>query len=324
VNRTERLLDLIAYLLNAREPVSWSQIKNYFPEDYSRGIEESNQRKFERDKAELISLGIPIDYRAGSDIGNDGYIIDKDKLFLPEVRFSPPELSLLMLAAEAVIENESFPYREQLNQALAKISSSQDPIYRSPDEIQIRYYADDLRAASQQMILDQIQAALDKRKALRITYHAFSTGEKTERTVYPYGLILRKGRWTLEGWDLLRQDIRAFVLTRIEEAEANQLKPGTPDYEIPEDFSLKNYQKQPWEISKHPPVQVTIKLSEHRLNELLPEIPEAVRVRDNIFRIKVTNVDRLVSWVLPQKQDASILEPEEVREKARKALDSLL
>ena len=54
VNRTERLLDLITYLLNAREPVSWQEIKNHFPDDYSVGIEESNQRKFERDKAELL------------------------------------------------------------------------------------------------------------------------------------------------------------------------------------------------------------------------------------------------------------------------------
>ena len=324
MNRTERLLDLITYLLNAREPVSWSQIKNYFPEDYSKGIEESNQRKFERDKAELITLGIPIDYRSGSDNGHDGYIIDKDKLFLPEVSFSPSELSLLMLAAEAVINNENFPYREQLNQALAKFSSSHDPQYRSPEEIQIRYYADDKRAASQQMILDQIQMALDKRKALKITYHAFSTGKQTERTVYPYGLILRAGSWTLVGWDLLREDIRAFVLTRIEEAETNQLKPGTPDYTIPEDFSLKNYQRQPWEIPKHPPMDVIIELSGHRLNELLPEIPGAEKIRDNVYRLRVTNVDRLISWVLTQKQDALILEPAEARGKAIQALSSLL
>ena len=304
--------------------MSWSQIKNYFPEDYSKGIEESNQRKFERDKAELITLGIPIDYRAGNDNGHDGYLIDKDKLFLPEVSFSPSELSLLMLAAEGVINNDTFPYREQLSQALAKFSSSQDPPYRSPEEIQIRYYSDDKKSASQQMILDQIQAALDKRKTLKITYHAFSTGEKTVRKVYPYGLILRTGIWTLVGWDLLREDIRAFVLTRISQAETNQLKPGTPDYTIPEDFSLKNYQRQPWELPKHAPMHVILELSEHRLNELLPELPGAKKVENNVYRLRVTNIDRLISWVLTQKLDVLILDPPEAREKAIEALSSLL
>lgn len=287
-------------------------------------MEESNQRKFERDKAELISLGIPIDYLSGNDNGIDGYIIDKNKLFLPEVTLSTPELSLLMLSAEALLENESFPYREQLDQALSKVVAKHDPQYQSPEEIQIRYCSDDRRAAAQQIILDQIQAALDKRKAVKIRYHAFSTGEITERTVYPYGLILQKGRWTMVGWDLLRDDIRAFVLTRVEEAETNQLKPGTPDYQIPENFSLKRYQKQPWEIYQHPPIDVILGLSEHRLNELLPEIPGAVKVKDNIYRIRVTNAERLISWILAQKQDVIILEPSEVREKAIKALQNLL
>ena len=87
MNRTERLLDLITYMLNAREPVSWQEIKNHFPEDYAQGVEESNQRKFERDKAELISLGIPIDYHSGAGTKKEGYSIEKEKLFLPEVRF---------------------------------------------------------------------------------------------------------------------------------------------------------------------------------------------------------------------------------------------
>ena len=67
-----------------------------------------------------------------------------------------------------------------------------------------------------------------------------------------------------------------------------------------------------------------IELSEHRLNELLPEIPGAVKIRDRVYKLKVSNVDRLISWVLTQKQDALILEPEEVKEKAEQALASLL
>ena len=111
MNRTERLLDLITYMLNARDPVSWQEIKNHFPEDYAQGVEESNQRKFERDKAELISLGIPIDYHSGAGTKKEGYSIEKEKLFLPEVRFNPQESSLLMLSASAVLEQNDFPYQ---------------------------------------------------------------------------------------------------------------------------------------------------------------------------------------------------------------------
>ncbi len=47
-------------------------------------------------------------------------------------------------------------------------------------------------------------------------------------------------------------------------------------------------------------------------------------MENSIYSLKVTNVDRLISWVLTQKQDALILEPEDVKEKARLALSSLL
>jgi proteasome accessory factor B len=62
VNRTERLLDLIAYLVNAARPVPLDDIREAFPEDYGGDSDESARRKFERDKAELVQLGIPLRY----------------------------------------------------------------------------------------------------------------------------------------------------------------------------------------------------------------------------------------------------------------------
>src|SRR4051812_48029258 len=52
MDRTERLLDLVATLLDASEPVPFARIRELFP-DYGEGSAEANERKFERDKAEL-------------------------------------------------------------------------------------------------------------------------------------------------------------------------------------------------------------------------------------------------------------------------------
>jgi len=313
VNRTERLLDLITYLLNAKEPVSWRKIKNHFPDDYAKGVEESNQRKFERDKAELISLGIPIDYQGGSEGQKEGYLIRKEKLFLPELKFSTEEFSLLMLAAEAVMGDDTFPYRHQLESALDKITSLQHQIDPPPDEIAITY-SPPKAVASQSSLINKIQDALDRRKTIHVRYHAFSTGETTERKVNPYGLIFRRGKWTLVGWDHLRQDLRTFVVTRIENLEVNLRKPGTPDYEIPKDFSLHHYQnQQPWELNIHEAVAVRIRVSPHRLNELLPQLANAASTDENEFELNVTNKSGLISWILSQKTDVVVLDPPEIR-----------
>ena len=324
MNRTERLLDLITYLLNAREPVSWQDIKNHFPEDYARGVEESNQRKFERDKAELISLGIPIEYQSGPEMKKEGYFIEKEKFFLPEIEFTPQESSLLMLLAGAVLENQSFPYRDQLESALDKIISTQDQRSQAPPEIAITYSATG-ESSSRSSWIDEIQDALDRRKTIDLVYHAFTTGQTTRRKVNPYGLIFRKGNWTLVGWDHLREDLRSFVLTRIKDLELNPRRPATPDYEIPSNFSLKGYQnQQQWELDFHEPIRVTVRISRHRLPELLPQLTPAVRTGEQTFQLNVTNRSGLLSWVLSHKTDVQILEPPEVQDQIRQVLHKLL
>jgi proteasome accessory factor B len=322
VNRTERLLDLITYLLNSKEPVSWRKIKNHFPEDYARGIEESNQRKFERDKAELISLGIPIDYQSAVEGQKEGYLIRKDRLFLPEIQFSPEEFSLLMLAANAVLGNESFPYRDQLESALNKIISLQRNFNPPPEEISMNFSP--ARSSAPSATIQRLQDALDRRKSVFIRYHAFSTREVTERKVDPYGLLFSRGKWTLLGQDHLRGEIRNFVLSRVKKLEINTRRPGTPDYEIPKEFSLQRYRnRQPWEFDRHPPITVVLEVAPHRLAELLPQLSKAESLGNGQFRLVVTNSARLISWVLEQKTDVRIIEPKELRDRLINALRRL-
>jgi len=323
VNRTERLLDLIAYLLNSSEPVSWREIKNHFPEDYARGIEESNQRKFERDKAELISLGIPIDYKSGPEVSKDGYAIREDKLFLREIEFNPTESSLLMLSADAVRDNLNFPYQPQLKSALYKIISVSQ-VTPPPRELKISFPKGGTTGKWPNLV-HQIREALERKKSIEIEYYAFSTRETTRRKVDPYGLILRRGNWTLVGWDHLRQGLRCFVLARMSEVIVNRRRPGRPDYTIPSDFSLKPYQnQQPWELAIHEPVRVSVEISGHRLPELLPQLTRAVPAGGNRFDIEVTHRSGFVSWILELKTDARVLAPAEMRDEIARTLRNLL
>ncbi|HRR55805.1 MAG TPA: WYL domain-containing protein [Acidobacteriota bacterium] len=312
MDRTERLLDLITYLLNAREPVSWRAIRSQFPEDYEQGIEESKQRKFERDKAELVSLGIPIDYQPASEGKSEGYVIRKEKLFLPEVRFSPRECSLLMLAAEAVLHEAAFPYRDQLESALHKILSLQPTLTAPPDGVAIR--CTPATASPDPDMVRKIRDALERRKTLTLRYHAFSTGKTTQRKVNPYGLVFRRGKWTLVGWDHMRKDIRQFVLNRIARLEVNPRRPGSPDYEVPSDFCLHVYsQQQPWHLECHEPEDVVLEIAPHRQNELLPQLLGAEELGGRRFRITVTNRAALMAWILEQKTDVRVVSPESIR-----------
>src|SRR5204863_444508 len=83
--------DLVALLLNAREPVSFAELREVFPDEYG-GPRANAERKLERDKAELIQIGVPIEYLEPErlddrDLG--GYRIDRKAFFLPDPKLTP-------------------------------------------------------------------------------------------------------------------------------------------------------------------------------------------------------------------------------------------
>src|SRR5512138_1820063 len=121
MQKDQRLLDLAALLLKAAEPVSWREIQEQFPDDYA-GTGEAAIRKFERDKADLLELGIPVRYAAGDEDLPAGYVIDKDEFYLPDLRLPPEDLALLYLAGSAALANGTFPYARDLAHALNKLS----------------------------------------------------------------------------------------------------------------------------------------------------------------------------------------------------------
>ena len=100
MHKVERLVNLIALLLNTRRPLTVEEIRNTVPgyqqEDYS-----SFKRMFERDKEELRSLGIPIERRF-TDVWEveEGYLISKDRYYLPELELTPDEMAALWIASQ--------------------------------------------------------------------------------------------------------------------------------------------------------------------------------------------------------------------------------
>ena len=78
MDKTERLLDLVALFLDATHPVTWDEIRDAFPDEYA-GSDDATQRKFERDKAELLELGIPLTFVQETDETPAGYVLDREE-----------------------------------------------------------------------------------------------------------------------------------------------------------------------------------------------------------------------------------------------------
>src|SRR2546425_4780083 len=97
---TERLVNLIALLLDTRRPFTpeeiWAKIPGYGASDVAF------RRMFERDKEELREIGLPLE-RVGTDgwDAEEGYLIRRERAVLPELDLTADERAALWLAAQA-------------------------------------------------------------------------------------------------------------------------------------------------------------------------------------------------------------------------------
>ncbi len=328
MKRAERLLDLLALLLNTRRPVPFSEIREAFPEDYGDCSEEAALRKFERDKADLTELGIPLEYQAGDELSDEGYLIRRERYALPALRLAPEELAMFFLAGVAALHLEASPFHDDLLLALNKIAwaagDGEDAgrgfalprsLGRVPQEGNPRL----------QEHLDALRRAIVARKSVTLSYHGFWRDEVSQRRVDPYGLVLRRGAWHLVAYCHTRRDIRVFLLERIRGLSVNPLKPKTPDFEFPEGLKLsERVAREPWEIRSHPPVRARIRFDPPVAEAAVAEFgPRACQVEQDgesrILELEVTSLDGLVPTVLWYRGRATPLSPPELCERVQAA-----
>ncbi len=335
MRRTERLLDLIALLVGARRPVTLEELREAFPDDYGGPGVESARRKFERDKAELLALGVPLRYRPPEDEedGEGGYLVDRDRLFLPPLALSPDEMAVVYLAGLALAGDASFPSREALKTALRKMELKSEVPEDAALPLRRRIHVDyagtgPLSGEELRARLSELGDAIARRKRLRFIYRAQKSGEERAREVEPYGLFCRRGRWSLVGRARERDAVRVFLVERMSALEPNGERPGTPDFELPADFRLADHAQVPaWRYEAGEPV--TVELEVDPAFAWLAEGELRVPATDGEggwrrFSVEATNPAALVEWALGMGPKVRVLAPARLRSEIIETLETVL
>lgn len=333
MKKAERLLDLIAFLLNARRPVTFRQIQNAFPEDYDEGGEEAIARKFERDKADIVKMGLPLKFQDDDEFEDGGYVIDRESYSLSRISLSPDELAILCLAGSTVLEMGASPFTQDLILALNKIGYAAEEgestgwyPYRVLPDNRLSHAV----ALRRKEYLESLRKAITARKNVVLVYHGLWRDEKTQRTVSPYGLVCRQGTWILVGRCHMRDAVRVFHVDRVTGLEVNRFQPKTPDFEFPSGFKLDDYvARHPWEIRAHDPVTAVVRFEAPMAEAVVAEVGSGVKKVEEegdarILHLEVSYLDGLLPTVLWYRDKARVLEPPELVEKARAALEKML
>ena len=216
VTRTERLLNLVIALLAARSPVSRRVIQEGVAGYDPTASTSTFERMFERDKDELRAMGIPIETIADAHGEVQGYLIDSSEYRAREVSFDGEELAALNLAAlvwdNAVLESTAIT-------AIRKIESMSPSTSRSSSMPGAEGTSTTFgHVSAQEAALLPLMRAVRDKLVVRFNYRKPGSSEVDKRSVEPWSLYSRQGRWYLNGLDLERNAERLFRISRIEGA----------------------------------------------------------------------------------------------------------
>jgi predicted DNA-binding transcriptional regulator YafY len=205
-SKLERLVNLLLMLLAARRPVTAEQIRAVVP-GYEQADDESFRRMFERDKEELRDLGVPVETQP-LDAWEDevGYRIVRATYELPAIELAADEAAAVALAARLW---QSAGLADASASALLKLRAAgveADPVATAGIEP---------RVAAREAAFDPLLAAVRAARAVTFAYRPSYADEPVPRTVEPWGLVHRHGRWYVVGHDRDREATRVFKLSRI-------------------------------------------------------------------------------------------------------------
>ncbi|MBV8162307.1 MAG: WYL domain-containing protein [Acidimicrobiia bacterium] len=292
MDRLERLINLVAALLEAERPLTADELHQRLP-----GYAEDSvafRRAFERDKEVLREMGIPLVLEPveSSQPGVEGYRIPKDEYYLEDPGLDPDELAALHLAASAV-ELEGAGGVEALWKLGGWVAEQGPPPATAA-----------LPGAAH---LGPAFAAISRRRPVAFTYR----GER--RRVDPWRLAFRNGHWYLLGRDHDRDGERNFRLDRID-SEIDIDESAAP-FQAPPDTTVPT---APWQMGDEQAVRARLLVDHDHAGWAVGQVGvDAVESRGDdgsvVLAVTVTNRSAFRSFVLGFLDHAEVLEPPEVR-----------
>jgi len=209
--RAERLVNLVIALLGTRQYVTAARIRatvpGYEQDDGSDRADEAFKRMFERDKAELREMGVPLETgRTSAFDTEDGYRIARADYELPEITLTGEEAAAVGLALRLW---ESAQLAGAAHSALVKLKAAAIDVDTS------RSIPLQPRLDAGEPAFEPCYAAARDRRLLEFDYRRPEDDDPARRHVQPWGVVAWHGRWYLVGLDLDRQAPRQFRLSRV-------------------------------------------------------------------------------------------------------------
>lgn len=206
-SRAERLVNLVICLLSSRQYLPAERIRRIVPGYADASSDDAFFRMFERDKAELRDLGVPLETgRTPEFDAGEGYRIARREYELPDIDLEPDEAAAVALAARLWDSPQLAGAAQGAVLKLRAAGVEVDP--EPPMVVQPR-----LRATEPALI--PLITAVQEGQAVTFPHRRHPAAAPTVRTVEPWGVVSWRGRWYVVGHDRDRCATRCFRISRI-------------------------------------------------------------------------------------------------------------
>lgn len=295
--KSERLVNLLIALLSTSRYLTKQELR-HIVEAYRGSNDTAFDRQFERDKDELRAIGISIETGSNDRFFDDeeGYRINRSEFELPEIEFTPAELSALALAGQVWQDTVAADHTAQAFDALRAGGASPDPALL-PTTVRPHVSIDDPD-------FDIVYDAVVRSVEIRFGY----AGQP--RRLQPWRLLQRRGRWYAFGFDPEREGDRFFKLSRFTSPAEQVGKAGA--FDVPAEALELSRRLEPANDATG-----TVALRDgvtHGFGSVEPvawdgPLPEGFTA----YRVALATAGAIVAEAAACGQDAIVLDPPELR-----------
>jgi proteasome accessory factor C len=289
------------------------------------------RKQLRRDVAALARAGVRVEVE-GRPSGR--------RYRLPPSGFSPAEIDLteeeraVLVGALRALRRD-FPYAGPLRLAIANLigAASAGDGLRGAEQAADRATLAAVATSNDESVANRLatlETAVARRKRVRFDYYSISRDEASEREVEPYALSLLEGVWYVTGWDLRRDALRRFRLSRIQGRVTFATRHERGDYAIPEDFEPRSAgPSTPWQLGE-PDKVALMRISDAASTVTRERYPWAVSIErpdegtQRLLRTRYSGERQLAGWVLSLGEEALALSPQPLVERVTEGLERLV
>jgi proteasome accessory factor B len=255
-------------------------------------------------------INLPIEF----DGDRNGYYYTRPVEQFPQLPISEAEVFALLVAHKAIAQYHGTPFARPLEMAFRKLTGQLDrsvqfSLGNLEEVLSFRPFAPEDADLENFQIITR---GLKERRELKFLYRNLGADKAHWRQVRPYHLACVDNHWYLFGFDVKRNDMRTFALTRLRAPEIKQER-----FALPKKFDINEYLRGSFNVFKGgEDYEVVVDFDswaadlirgrKWHCSQELTELPG----RQLRLRMRLNSIEEAERWVLSWGTHATVVRPQ--------------